>query len=138
MSSEIAGSKSDLVSMGVTDVSALVYPYGEFNATVKSVAQGAGYTIGRSVQRGFNDKATDKFGLKIQQIDPTVTQAQIRQWIETAVANKTWLILMYHDFAADGGYLSTTPLEFQQTVAYLVTNSVPVVTLKEGVALMAP
>jgi hypothetical protein len=136
--SEIAGSRSDLMGMGITSVPGIVYPYGDFDSIVQQDAMNAGYTFARSVNRGFNDMSSDKFALKIQQIGTDVTQADIRAWIDTAVSNKKWLILMYHQVDGSGTYLSTSPSELQATVDYLVANAIPVVTLGQGVALMNP
>lgn len=136
---EIEGSRTDIQAMGANNVNAFAYPYGDYNPTVQTLTENAGYTSGRSVDRGYNTKATDKYALKIQQVGRTTTLADIQGWVAQAIVDKTWLILMYHqvdeDLTAD---LGVTAAFLQQTVNYVSGTSIDVVTVAEGVALMNP
>ena len=136
MQTEITDSRSDLLNMGVTSVGVFVYPYGDHNEESKRIAADAGYIGARAVAWGFNTKSSDKYALKVQQIDVTTTVAQVKAWVNTAILNKTWLILMFHEIDNSGGELSMTPANFQQTVNYLKSNKVPVVTMSEGILQM--
>ena len=138
MTTEIFGSRSDLLGAGISPVNVLVYPYGDYNVTVESTAQSAGFIGGRSVDRGYNTKITDKYALKVQQVDLTTTVAQIQTWIDTAKQNNTWLILMFHQVDVTGEELSITTANFQLVVNYLKANATPVVTMNQGINLMAP
>ena len=136
MHNEITGSRSDLLAMGVTPVNILVYPYGDYDPGIESTTAGAGYIAARAVDRGYNVKSTDKFALKIQQVDVNTSVDQVKMWIDTAVRNKTWLILMFHQIDLSGDELSTTPASLQAMINYLSAARVAVVTMQQGVAQM--
>lgn len=136
MQSEVSASRSDLLGMGAQNVNVVVYPYGDYNGDVKAAAMSSGYIAGRSVDRGFNTRSTDKFTLKVQQVDMTTTVAQVRAWIDTAAQEKTWLVLMFHQVDASGKELATVTPNLQAIINYLASAQVSVVTLEQGVALM--
>lgn len=138
MQDEIIISKSELTNMGVTTVNTLVYPYGDYSPLVQQTVQSAGYIGARSVDRGYNDKATDKFALKTQQMGNTVTFADAKAWIDSAYDNKTWLTLMFHQVDNSGQALAMTPQLFQQIVNYIASKNIPVVTLQQGISQMNP
>jgi peptidoglycan/xylan/chitin deacetylase (PgdA/CDA1 family) len=133
---EIVVSKADLLGVGIIKVPAFVYPFGDFNLAVQQSAIAAGYSGARSVISGYNTKTTDRFALKHQEIGETETIAEIRGWIDTAQRDKTWLILTLHQLNDTGLPYSTAPAILQQTVDYIATKNVPVITLSEGLALM--
>jgi hypothetical protein len=124
--------------MGATPVDTLVYPYGDYNDAVIAEAKNAGFIGARSVDRGYNTKTTDKYALKIQQVGSSTTPGEIKAWIDTALTQKTWLILMYHQVDTSGLDLAQTPSDFQTTVDYLLAKNAWVVTLKKGITLMNP
>lgn len=137
---EIAGSKADLIAMGATGgVSNMAYPYGDYNAAVQQMARDAGYTSARSVVAGYNTKTADKFALKVQNVEATTSLATIQSWIDSAAADKTWLILVFHQIE------NTNPPEFgtstailQQLVNYVQTKPVQVKTVGEVLPLLNP
>jgi hypothetical protein len=132
----MGGSRDDILAMGVGAVNMIVYPYGDYNASVKNTAASLGFIGGRSADPGQNLRSTDKFALKVKQIEVTTTEAEIQSLINTAVANKTWLILMFHQVDTSGMPLSIAPSNLQGIINHLTTNNVPVVTMAEGVTQM--
>jgi peptidoglycan/xylan/chitin deacetylase (PgdA/CDA1 family) len=134
---EIAGSKQALIDMGVTLVNTLAYPLGAYNAAVKTTTQAAGYVGARGIERGYNLKNTDKYALKIQQVDRTTTVADVQTWIDQAAQNKTWLILMFHQIDSNAAAdLGTTPALFTQMVDAATAANVDIVTTREGIVQM--
>lgn len=136
---EIESSRSALTSLGISPVDSFIYPYGDYNDAVKQLVRNGGYNVARTVDRGYNLRSSDKFALQIQQVDQTTTQSQFQTWVDSAKANKTWLILMYHQIE-DGSTdpLGVSPALLQGMVNYLVAQNVPVVTLDQGLAQMLP
>ncbi len=136
---EITGSRNEILAMGVTSVESFAYPFGDYNPAVQGMTQTAGYVSARGVDRGYNTTVTDKRALKIQRVGRETTMADIQTWTAQAIADKTWLILMFHqidgDLAAD---LGATPAFLTDIVNYVNTTSISKVTVKEGVALMTP
>jgi peptidoglycan/xylan/chitin deacetylase (PgdA/CDA1 family) len=136
---EIEGSRNEIIAMGGLNVESFAYPFGDYNASVQTMTADAGYLSGRSVERGYNTKVTDKFALKIQQVGRTTTIADIQNWTQQAIADKTWLILMFHQIDDDtSATLGITPQFLSDIVTYVNTTSIDVVTVKEGLSLMNP
>ncbi|MFZ2523215.1 MAG: Ig-like domain-containing protein, partial [Minisyncoccia bacterium] len=140
LTKEVSDSKSDLTNiMGISGVNTFVYPYGDYDANVRQAVINAGYIGARSVDRGMNYRDTDKFALKVQQIDRTVNMAQFQSWVDEARNNKAWLILMFHQVneSPEAG-LGVTPALFQEMVNALVAQQVTTVTMEQGLGLMNP
>jgi peptidoglycan/xylan/chitin deacetylase (PgdA/CDA1 family) len=136
---EIVGSRNELLGMGTTAVNTMAYPYGDYNASVKTMAKNAGFLAARSVDRGFNTKSADKYALKIQQMDRTTTMSDVQNWVSSAAADKHWLILMFHQEDGNPNHeLGVTPGFLKQAADYVKTANVDVVTVAEGVSRMNP
>lgn len=136
MQSEIAGSKQDLENIGAGPITNFAYPFGSYNATVRQKVIDAGFIGARTSDGGWNLKTQDKFTLKRQGVEGNTTVAQVQQWIDQAVAQKTWLILVFHRIDNSGQQYSTTPERLSQIVNYLKQNEVPVKTMGQGLQLM--
>ncbi len=111
---EINNSITALQSLLGTTVDSFAYPFGSYcaptltdcsQADVKSyVAAIPGLLGARSVDEGYNLLTTDKFALKQQHIVNASMPAgagfsvdKVKGWIDYAVQNHVWLILMFHD-----------------------------------------
>ncbi|EKE28394.1 MAG: fibronectin type III protein, partial [uncultured bacterium (gcode 4)] len=133
---EISGSRQDLINVGITPADTFVYPYGDYNASIIQATKDAGYIGARSVDEGYNNAITDKYSLKIQQVNNTTTPEQWESWTQTAMANHTWLILMFHQIDNQNDLYGAKPEDLQTYVDYLKQNWIPVVTMKEWLSLM--
>ena len=133
---EISGAKNELLAMGLNPVDTLAYPYGEYNQSVETIVANTGHIAARSVDRGFNDKTTDLYALKIQQVDRTTTVADVQAWIDTANESHTWLILMFHDIDNAPDEYGTTPAILSGIADYLNSSGTKTVTMDEGMAYM--
>ena len=135
---EIAGGRQDLISTGVTPAETFVYPYGTFTATTQQIVQQAGYLAARSVSPDYNNRNASLYGLLAESIYSDTTPAQVENWIDQAVANKQWLIIVFHPILADltNELYGMTPTNFQTIVNYLKTKNIPVLTMDQGAALI--
>jgi peptidoglycan/xylan/chitin deacetylase (PgdA/CDA1 family) len=131
MEDEIVGSKSDLEAMGIS-IATFAYPYGEFNDDAEEIVR-SNFRGARIVQEGLNTRSTDAYLLRTESLERTTSIEQIRQWVDSAIANNAWLILSFHqvDPASEDQY-AVTPNMLQDIVDYLAETSVPVVTTSEG------
>ncbi|MDP2091058.1 MAG: polysaccharide deacetylase family protein [Candidatus Gracilibacteria bacterium] len=132
---EIINSKADLAAYGI-DAKTFVYPYGEYNDTTIDILQEAGYIGARSVTRGYNTPSSDRFQLKDQEITTDTTFEMVKGYIDTALAEKKWLILELHDQGDNLGFYSNTPALLQQIVDYVKLKNMKTVTLGEGISKM--
>jgi peptidoglycan/xylan/chitin deacetylase (PgdA/CDA1 family) len=139
MQNEIAGAQRDLQAQGITSTT-FAYPSGDYNSTVESVVKGAGLRGARSSDTGYNTATTNPFVLQSQAAEPdsNTTISQITGWIDYAVANKMWLVIMFHrvdDTRTCCSSISVTHQLIQETADYLVQHQVHVVTNNEGLII---
>ncbi|MBC7836278.1 polysaccharide deacetylase family protein [Acetobacteraceae bacterium] len=107
---EIVDARTDLTSQGFAPADTFAYPYGSYTDGPLDVrgnvaGSAAGYIGARSVDQGYNDRNTDKYTLKQQHITNTTvfddgvanSGTDVKDWIDYAMANDVWVILMFHD-----------------------------------------
>jgi len=137
LTNEISGSKSWFAQNGILTTT-FAYPYGAYNQSVETAVKNAGYVAARSSDNGYNDKASDKYALRIFSVENTTTIAQIKTVIDYAKANKVWLILLVHEVLANtaGKQYSTTPTIIQQTADYLTSQKITVLTNNQASLLL--
>jgi peptidoglycan/xylan/chitin deacetylase (PgdA/CDA1 family) len=137
---EIEVSMADLLNtskIGVAGITSLAYPYGDYNTTVQNLTQSAGYSNARSTDIGFNYPNTNKYALKIQQVDRNTTLSDIQNWVQTAKQDKTWLILMFHQIDDVSAHSLGVTSELLEDIAeYVASDGINTVTVGEGVGLM--
>jgi peptidoglycan/xylan/chitin deacetylase (PgdA/CDA1 family) len=139
--SEMADSKTQLqTALGGVQVTDFAYPYGAFNANTISLGQSIGYLSQRSVIGGLNTKDTlNLTQVKIHEVDSNITTAQVQAWVDEAIANNGWLVLVYHEIAttptdpSDALYM-TTPTDLSAQLNYIKGKGVAVETMKQAVA----
>lgn len=139
--SEINGSRNDLIGQGFTPVETFAYPFGDYDSTAIQRVKDAGFKGARSVDGGYNMKNSDKFTLKVQNVLMGTTAAQMKAWIDKAVADKTWLNIVFHqvdNMSHDPNEedYSTTPAILQDVVNYLKNNNISVITTQQGIQMM--
>lgn len=138
MTAEIVNSKTYLQNLTGKSITTFAYPYGEFNAAVKSLVLQAGYTSARGIEQdALNTRQSDKYNLKSSCIELSATFASIKAQIDAAKANKQWYILCIHEVKTGGDQYSITPTTMQQIIDYIKSTGIKSVTVAEGRALMA-
>ncbi|MBP9758764.1 polysaccharide deacetylase family protein, partial [Candidatus Dojkabacteria bacterium] len=137
LANEVDGSKTALENAGVNFISSFAYPYGNYNNAVIQALVNAGYEAGRGAYPdGENYKDTNKYELRVVDVQLLTPVATVKTWIDQAIANKSWVILMYHQIDSGGDQYSTLPQNFQEIVNYAQSVGIMVVTNRQGVALM--
>jgi hypothetical protein len=113
------------------------YPFGAYNSATLSLGAGV-FQTQRTVVSGFNTKDTINFQqLKIEEVDSNISTAQVQAWINAAIAQKTWLILVYHEIATtpadptDALY-TIPPTDFAAQMAYLKASGAAVETTQQA------
>jgi peptidoglycan/xylan/chitin deacetylase (PgdA/CDA1 family) len=137
LQSEVSGGRTDLLNLGFTPVTTFAYPLGAYNATVVQAVKNAGYVGARSVNSGFNDKASDRYVLMDQHIEQNTTVDQVKAYIDQAVAQKKWLILEMHNQSATGDdQYHNDPAVLQGIVDYVKQHNVKTVTISQGLQIL--
>lgn len=133
---EIHGSRQDLISIGINPVNIFSYPYGGYNSSIQQLVRNSGYIAARSSDGGYNDKTTDIYALKRQPMTNATTFTHIKNYIDTALSNKTWVILLFHEIDYSGNAYAVTPELFDQTLTYLKQQNVTPISIEKGVSLI--
>jgi peptidoglycan/xylan/chitin deacetylase (PgdA/CDA1 family) len=129
---EIAGSRSDLLAIGVNSVDTFAYPFGAYNSTVRHIVVNSGFKGARASNGGFNVAGADKYVLSRQSVERGTTFAQVKGWVDEAMNSKKWLVLVFHKVDSSGEAYAITPALLDQIASYLKAQSIPIVTLREG------
>lgn len=135
LSAEVAGSRQDLIAVGVA-ADTFAYPSGRYNDAVVEAVRNAGYIAARTTIAGLDTPADDRFRLKCEVVLNTTTEDEVQSWINSAVRDRTWLVLLFHEVDQSTYQYSTTPQFFQHVIDYLVLKQVPTVSMSQGYKLM--
>ena len=137
LQSEMADSQTTLQNLIGAPVTDFAYPYGAYNLNTITVGKQY-YASQRTVNGGFNTKDNlDPTQLKIYEVDSNVSQATVQGWINGAIAQHAWLILVYHEIAVtptdptDSLY-DTQPSDFTAEMNYLKSTGVAVETVHQA------
>jgi peptidoglycan/xylan/chitin deacetylase (PgdA/CDA1 family) len=135
--SEVSGSRTDLINAGFGPVDTFAYPFGDYDVETLGITESAGFVLGRSVTRGYNDGMVEPYELRIQQVDRFQSLDTMRGWIDQAAVSKTWLILMFHQISDHTeAELGITEDNLRALVTHAITAPVDVITVSEGAALL--
>ena len=136
---EINNSKTDLQAVGISP-DTFAYPYGTYDANVKSLVSSDGLHAARSVDIGYNTNQSDLFALKGQSVVASTTLADVESWVNYAKTNKVWLILIFHQvdnpaaLASNGEDGGTTPTLLQDIVNYVNAQNILTQTVHQALS----
>ena len=98
------------------------------------------YASHRTVDEGYNSKDNlNIYQLRAQNLVPTTTLATFQSWVNKAIADRTWLILVYHKVASSqlAGY-DTFTVDFASQMSWLKTTGVTVKTWADALTEVVP
>ncbi len=120
-----------------TPVPSFATPYGEYNAAVVNETKKY-YQSHRTTDVGLNSKDNfDPYMIKAYSIESDMSADYVKNLIDQAIKEKTWLVLVYHDISPDdgSGFLwTTTPENMETVLAYLKEKNVTTLTTSQAVS----
>lgn len=131
---ELTHSKNYLESLvGVGKILNFATPFGAYNDTMLSTLRPL-YRSQRPTDEGFNTKDNlDAYKLKVQNMQKTTTLAEYTSWINQAVKDKSWLILVYHRVANSDLDQFDTPLaDFPSQMSVVNHSGITVKTMNQA------
>ncbi len=135
---ELAQSKSDISSFAGITAKNFATPYGEYNDPIKQQI-GALYRSHRSVDVGYNTKDNfDILNIKAMSATNLTTPETVLGWVDDAIRDKAWLVVVYHDIVDGGGTWTNTPAHMQTVVDGLANRGVPVVSVESALNEVVP
>ena len=128
---ELAISKNTLASHGITDTT-IATPYGDYNPSVLS--QIAKYYPGHRgfADTGYNTWPYSDYLIRTQQVQVGVSVAKVKKYIDTAIANKQWLVLTFHDIKGSPVDYDYTNANLDKIAAYVKSKNVQVTTVRQA------
>gem|GEM_PF-874674 len=132
---ELAHSQDYLKSQSGQSVKNFASPYGEYNSSVLDQVKSL-YSSHRTINEGYNTKDNlDLYRLNVQNMRSDTTLAEFQGWVNKAVNDKTWLIIVYHGvYTANPGEFGVLKSEFEAQMAWLANQGVMVRTLEAAIA----
>jgi peptidoglycan/xylan/chitin deacetylase (PgdA/CDA1 family) len=133
---EMSQSQTTLQNAIGAPVLNFAYPYGAYNSGTVSVGKQY-YNSQRSVDQGLNTKDNlDLTRIKIYEVDNDISQVQVQSWIDSAIAERAWLVLVYHEVGSDfgGGKYHVDSSEFDSQMSYLKNTGVATVTVSQAIS----
>lgn len=129
--SEVDRSKSYLMQLGFA-VSTFAYPFGEYDVRVIGQVRRSGFVAARSTIEGLNDASTDPMLLRTRAVRVDTKLSEVTEWLESAVREKQWLILMFHQIDEEGREWSARPSMLEGIVERISRHDIRVVTVSEA------
>jgi peptidoglycan/xylan/chitin deacetylase (PgdA/CDA1 family) len=131
---ELSQSQTNLRAWTGTPVDNFATPYGAYNSTVINAVKQY-YRSHRSVEEGYNTKDSfNIYNIKVQNILYTTTPSQVQAWVNQAMADNSWLVLVYHEVGTnneDPTY-SVTPANLDAQLNVIKQSGIMVVTVGQA------
>lgn len=131
---ELKLSQQALTALTNLPVTAFASPYGEYNTTTINAIK-TYYQSHRSTDDGFNSKDNlDPYNVLVQNVTVGTTLDTIKGWVDKAKAERTWLVLVYHEILDGGDLYSTTPANLEAALSYIQQTGISVQTVSQALA----
>lgn len=136
---ELYNSKNVLESIvGKGNVSNFATPYGDYSPSV-TTAIGKYYQSNRNTDVGWNSKENfNRYNIVVQNMLNTTTLAEFQSWVDKAIHDKTWLVIVYHRVGDNPGPYETTLQNFQSQMQYINQNNLTVKPINTALAEILP
>lgn len=136
---QLAEPKPALEALGLGPIRNFATPYGAYNSNVVA-AIAKQYQSHRTTDVGYNTKDNfNIYGLKVQNIRSTTTPEEVATWAAQAAADRSWLILVYHDVVDPPSTIyGTTPAALDAHLTVLSQHDLPIVTVQQALTEILP
>ena len=140
---ELRKSQTDLLTFAGAKPMNFASPYGEVNSATKTAIQKY-YRSQRGVKTGYNSKGNfDIYDIKVQDIVSTTTPEEVAEWVNEAMATKTWLVLVYHATDTDtinipDAFWNTTPTQLDDQFRVIKNSGITVETVDQALNELTP
>jgi peptidoglycan/xylan/chitin deacetylase (PgdA/CDA1 family) len=138
LTTELVRSQLDLQGLSGQPVDDFASPFGAYDDAVVSQAMSR-YASHRTVDDGHNDRETfDLSHIKAKMVLATTTVDEVKDWLDTARARGTWLVLVFHDILPDPTEYDMTPESFDAVIDAVKDSQIAVATIADARAELAP
>ncbi len=132
---ELANSKASLRQMfGSAAATNFAAPYGDYDHFTVAASRRY-YDSQRTTESGFNTKSGfNRYKLVGQNVLAHTPSEMVRSWIESAKANRYWLILVYHEIGENrlGEVFHIDAASFRDQMRSIKDTGLATVTVRQG------
>jgi peptidoglycan/xylan/chitin deacetylase (PgdA/CDA1 family) len=134
---ELRQSKTDLEAAGLT-VSGFAHPHGVGTRDAEILRQVKQYyAYARSAKPGYNTPIIEQYALKSQTQTASTSIEAMKGWVDSAIADKQWLIIMMHKVDNTGNTESISPADLSELASYIKAKAdaggISAVTVRDGI-----
>ncbi|MFN3217423.1 MAG: polysaccharide deacetylase family protein [Acidimicrobiales bacterium] len=134
---ELVTSRRDLEAAIGVPVAHFASPYGEADARVLDEVRPV-YSSHRGVFEGLNRRGLiDRYDIRVRNVMDTTSQATVEAWMDEAIANGAWLVLVYHDVIDAPRTYDTTPAALEAHLAAARARNLEGATVGQALAAFA-
>jgi peptidoglycan/xylan/chitin deacetylase (PgdA/CDA1 family) len=135
---ELEMSKSELTEMGL-DIQNFIVPYSDWSEDRRELAMEYYNSVGAGYHDGWvNDiPPADIYWLVRKSIRNTTTVDEVQSWVENAIEDDQWLILMLHIIGEGESSLYWPEEKLDTFAAWMSTQDILVVTQQQGLDSVA-
>jgi peptidoglycan/xylan/chitin deacetylase (PgdA/CDA1 family) len=135
---ELQQSQHDLQAMFGTSFQDFISPYGEYDDRVLAAIKQY-YRSHGSVEQGYNTKSNfDIYDIRVQEVATATTPSQVAAWVQQAITDKTWLVLMYHQVDNPSDPLSVSSANLDREFSNIKNSGVAVLTTDQALSEILP
>lgn len=142
LENQLVGSQTQLRLWFGQDVAKnFASPFGAYNdTTINEIKKH--FRSHRSTDPGYNSKDSfDVYNIKVQTIVDSTTPAEVQAWVDQAIEDNTWLVLVYHRIdavdTAEEDY-SVTSANLSAQLNYIKNSGVAVKTVDQALDEILP
>lgn len=137
LTNQLSSSKNYLTSL-FGDIINFSLPYGAYNTSVTSEIKRY-YRSSRTSDVGFNTLNNfDPYQIRIQYLTNQTTSEQVNAWVNQAITDKSWLVILYHQIDNSSSEFSTTPANLENNLSYIKNSGITAVTVNQALNELIP
>lgn len=133
---ELSLSKRTLERQGL-QVYNFALPYGTYNSYIIERAARY-YSSVRAYEQGDNPYGISPYEVKVKGILNSTTVGEVASWIQQALDNNRWVVIVFHKITEQGDdAYYTTPETFAQMIEVIANSNINIVTYNQGLELFS-
>ncbi|HEY5236375.1 MAG TPA: polysaccharide deacetylase family protein, partial [Rhabdochlamydiaceae bacterium] len=90
------------------------------------------YQSSRTITRGLNTKRTNRYFFHAHTVLDRTSLMDVERWVDKAIAENKWIILVYHHIDATEGIVSMSSKAFEDHLKMIQSKNISVKTLGQA------
>ena len=131
---ELLESKTTLENLIHSPVVHFAPPFGACNAMIMHFIKKY-YQSSRSIVPDLNAAGLNPFAIRGHVVLSTTPIDEVKKWLDTAVTEKKWLVLIYHHIDNSDGIVSINKETFEEHLQEICSRDMFILTLREVLIL---